>query len=84
MSILGAKMTMMRLPLMLVAVSALIGGCSYDYAQRSDRVAFNAGNAVKANLEMQTRDPSKKTMNRTSDLGKNGSVIPDAAASTTP
>jgi len=45
-------------------------------AQHTDRVAYGAGNAVKANLEQSTTDPSSPAMNSTSDLGKNGSVVP--------
>ena len=57
------------------AVAALLGGCTYDYLQRTDRVAYSAGNAVKANLEAQTIDPSKKSMYKTKGLGKDGLVI---------
>ena len=53
----------------------LLGGCIYDYTQRTDRVGYSAGDAVKANLEAQTIDPSKKSMYRTDGLGKNGPVI---------
>lgn len=54
-----------------------LAGCGYDYMQRSDRVAFSQGNAVKANLERETTDPSKATSYSTKGLGKNGRVIPD-------
>lgn len=60
---------------MLAAVAALLAGCTYDYLQRTDRVAYSAGNAVKANLEAQTIDPSKKSMYKTKGLGKDGLVI---------
>ena len=50
-------------------------GCAYDYAQRSDRVAYSAGDAVKANLEMQTENPLKRSQRNTKGLGKNGVVI---------
>ncbi|WP_417307625.1 hypothetical protein [Devosia sp.] len=53
----------------------LLGGCIYDYTQRTDRVSYNAGDAVKANLEAQTTDPSKDSMYRTDGLGKNGAVV---------
>lgn len=55
-----------------IALAALLGGCSYDYASRLDRVANRAGNAVKANLALHTIDPSKKSMYETDDLGKDG------------
>jgi hypothetical protein len=57
-------------------LAPLLGGCTYDYLQRTDRVAYSAGNAVKANLERETINPSKDSMYVTSGLGKNGSVIP--------
>lgn len=63
----------------LAAVTALLlGGCTYDYLQHSDRVAFSSGNAVKANLERETINPSRASMKSTAGLGKNGAVIPQA------
>ncbi len=73
MSIFGTKRAAIRVAA-IVLLAALASGCAYDYANHSDRVAFSAGNAVKANLEMETLNPSKKSMNRTSGLGKNGEV----------
>lgn len=64
----------------LVALLALLqGGCTYDYLQRTDRVAYGAGNAVKANLARETANPSKDSMYVTTGLGRNGSVIPEPA-----
>jgi hypothetical protein len=58
-----------------LTLAALLTGCStYDYAQRTDQVAYSAGDAVRANLALQTIDPSKKSMNDTSDLGKDGNM----------
>ena len=58
------------------ALALLMGlsltGCSYDYTQRTDQVAFSAGDAVKSNLALQTINPSKKSMNDTSGLGQDG------------
>jgi hypothetical protein len=59
-----------------------LGGCAYDYAQRTDRVAYHAGDAVAANMAIQTIDPSKATQNSTAGLGKNGNVT-SAPATTT-
>ena len=57
----------------LAAVLApLLGGCTYDYLQHTDRVGYGAGNAVAANLEAETINPSKGSMYVTSGLGKNG------------
>ena len=61
------------------ALLLALAGCSYDYAQRTDRVAYSAGNAVRANLERETINPSKKSMNLTTGLGRNGVVTPQAA-----
>ena len=56
----------------MLAAAALLGGCAYDYMQRTDRVAYSTGNAVKANMAIQTTNPSKGTMYDTKGLGKNG------------
>jgi len=64
-----------------VILAPLLGGCTYDYLQHTDRVGYGAGDAVAANLEGETINPSKRSMYVTSGLGKNGSVMP--AASTT-
>ena len=63
-------------------LSLALSGCAHDYMQRTDRVAFHAGNAVRANIESQTVNPSKKSMKSTAGLGKNGRVAPatDSAA----
>ena len=57
-----------------LVLAATLTGCTYDYAQRTDRVGFSAGDAVRSNMAIQTIDPSKKSMNDTTDLGKNGSM----------
>lgn len=62
------------------AVAVLLSGCAYDYLQRTDRVAYHAGNAVQANTAIQTANPTKASMYNTSGLGKNGNVIPPPAA----
>lgn len=58
------------------ALALLLGGCTYDYLQHTDRVGYSAGDAVKANLEGQTINPSRKSMDNTKGLGKNGHVVP--------
>ncbi len=68
-------MTAIRLTLVL-ALALALGACAYDYAQRTDRVAYGAGNAVKANLEAQTINPANPASQKTSGLGKNGDVMP--------
>ena len=57
-----------------LVLAGLLGGCTYDYAQHTDQVGYSAGDAVKANLALQTIDPSKKSMNNTDGLGKDGNT----------
>ncbi|WP_332689443.1 hypothetical protein [Devosia sp.] len=61
----------------MVVLGAVAAGCSYDQRNHSDRVTFAAGNAVRANLERETVNPSKDSMYRVGGLGRNGIVIPD-------
>lgn len=63
-----------RLALAALAVTAL-AGCSYDYVQHTDRVAYSAGDAVRANIERETTSPSKRSMYSTKGLGQNGRVV---------
>lgn len=58
------------------AIALLLSGCVYDYFQRTDRVSYSSGDAVKANIERETTDPSDEDMNNTSGLGKNGVIPP--------
>ena len=60
-----------------------LGGCAYDYLQHSDRVAYSAGDAVHANLESETINPSKRSMRLLGGLGKNGSVVATSGTTTT-
>jgi hypothetical protein len=61
----------------VILMASLIGGCAkYDYLQRTDRISYRAGNAIHANLERETINPSSWTMYDTFDLGKNGLVLP--------
>ena len=59
-----------------------LAGCGYDYTQNTDRVAYSAGDSVKANLEQETSNPFKRSMYATGGLGKDGNVIPAAAGAT--
>ena len=63
-----------------IVLLAALGGCSYDYMQRTDRVSYSAGNAVKANLARETTNPMKASMYSTKGLGKNGPVLAAPAA----
>lgn len=66
------------------ALSLTLGGCAYDYLQRTDRVAYSAGDAVKANIEGQTVNPSKRSRYVTTGLGKNGVVTSNPPESPPP
>lgn len=61
-----------------IAIALLAGGCTYDYLQRTDRVSYRAGNAVRANMAIQTANPSKGSQYVTTGLGANGVVTPAA------
>lgn len=61
-------------------LAALVSGCTYDSLNRSDRITLAAGNAVRANLERSTINPTKKSMYQTGGLGRDGNVIPDPDA----
>jgi hypothetical protein len=58
------------------AAALALSGCAYDYLQRTDRVGYSAGDAVKANMAAQTVNPSKDSAYSTKGLGKNGYVEP--------
>ena len=58
----------------LLGLSVLLGGCTYDYLQRTDRVAYHAGDAVRANLERETMNPTSKSRYSVKGLGKNGDI----------
>lgn len=77
-------MTRMILPIvpMLLATALIVlplGGCAYDYMQRSDKIAYSSGNAVKANLERETANPSRKSAGSTKGLGQNGTIVTSPA-----
>jgi hypothetical protein len=68
----------MRSLVIAIAYSTLalvLAGCTYDYLQRSDRIAYSAGDAVEANLEAQTTDPANPNSTKTGGLGKNGAIL---------
>ncbi len=68
----------------LILLASSLGACAkYDYLQHTDRVSYHAGDAVRANLERETINPSSGSMYDTSGLGKNGSVIPPETSKST-
>lgn len=73
----------MRFTVLAAALAATLSGCGYDYLQHTDRVGYATGDAVKANLESETVDPSNGAMYRTDGLGKTGPVIPKDQATAT-
>lgn len=56
------------------ALAVSLGGCVYDYKQHTDQVSYSAGNAVKANLESETSNPSHRSQYSTRGLGQDGIV----------
>jgi hypothetical protein len=74
--------------LKIAALAALLvlplGGCAYDYAQHTDRVGYSAGDAVHANLESETVNPSKRSMYQVGGLGKNGDITTASSTEPTP
>jgi hypothetical protein len=68
----------------LIAAAAvlLLAGCTYDYMNRTDRVAYSHGDAVRANLARETQNPSKGSAYSTKRLGQNGVVIDPDSTST--
>jgi hypothetical protein len=60
----------------LTSTLGLLGGCAYDYVQRSDRVGYSMGDAVRANLESETTNPSPRAARDVTGLGRNGHVMP--------
>ncbi len=61
--------------LVVIALGFFLSGCAYDYLQTTDRVAYSAGDAVKANLESQTTNPSAASQYDLTHLGEDGPVI---------
>lgn len=61
----------------LMSLAVMLGACTYDHLNRSDRITFAGGNAVRANLERETTDPSNASKFALGGLGKNGFVIPE-------
>ena len=53
-------------------IALLVSACAYDYLQHSDRIAYSSGDAVRANIERETTNPSPGT--KTGGLGKDGPV----------
>ena len=71
-----------RIGAVALIAAPLLGGCAYDYMQHTDRVGFSAGDAVHANLERETINPSKHSMQAKGGLGKNGNAMPVPAGAT--
>lgn len=57
-----------------LATAVALGACTYDYLQRSDRIAYSTGDAVRANIEAQTDDPANPASDNIGGLGKNGPI----------
>lgn len=71
----------LALKLLAVGIAGLaLAGCSYDYLHHGDTVSYHAGDAVRANLEAETTNPSRASIYSTAGLGRNGNVIPPSSA----
>ncbi len=67
---------LLKNPALAAVTALLLGGCSYyDYLQNTDKISYSAGNAVRANLEGQTINPSSGAQHDISGLGQNGQVV---------
>lgn len=73
---------MRRSSLIGIAVAAvlLLTGCTYDYLQRTDRVGYSAGDAVRANIERETSNPSRRSSYSTKGLGEDGAILTNESA----
>ena len=60
-----------------IALALLLGGCTYDYLQHTDRVGYPAGDAVKANIAAETTNPYGS--HNVGGLGADGSMFSQAA-----
>jgi hypothetical protein len=63
------------LPALAATALLALSGCTYDYLQNSDGLAYSAGDAVRANLQRQTIDPARDSTWSTRGLGRNGAVL---------
>lgn len=63
-----------------LGAALLLGGCTYDYLQRSDRIAYSAGDAVRANIARETDNPARPNARQTSGLGQDGPMFTAPAA----
>ena len=79
----GRRISGIRTLLAGAAVLTLLGGCTYDYLNHSDRVTLAGGNAVRANIEMQTANPSRASSYDVRGLGRNGEQLPEPELTTT-
>lgn len=70
--------------IVLASLTVTLAACTYDQLNRSDRITFAGGNAVRANIERETANPSKPSMFAIGGLGKDGVVIPDETGEGTP
>lgn len=63
---------------LVLGLTLSTAGCAYDYLQHTDRVAYSAGDAIAANLERETMQPSSDSMYDTTGLGQDGVQVPGA------
>ena len=68
--------TMLKSVIVVGSLSLLLSGCDLTYLTNSDQITPGAGNAVNANIEGQTIDPSSDAQYNVHGLGADGSVVP--------
>ncbi len=66
----------------VVSLTLVVSACNMVYLSNSDRITQGAGNAVKANLEGQTVNPSSDEQYDVSGLGQNGGMWSPPAGET--
>jgi len=73
------SVAILKSTIIIASLTLMVSACDPTYLANSDRITQGAGNAVKANLEGQTIDPSSDEQYDVTGLGKNGGVLPPPA-----
>jgi len=70
------SVAILKSTIIVASLTLIVSACDLTYLANSDRITQGAGDAIKANLEGQTIDPSSDEQYDVSGLGKNSGVIP--------
>jgi len=73
------SVALLKTTAIVASLTLIVSACNPAYLANSDRITEGAGNAVQANLEGQTIDPSSDEQYDVSGLGKDGAVLPPPA-----